>query len=221
MNAACCLASYLKERVRPSHETGGNSSFESWVVNRFGRRLFEMFFKPYSEKLWGISCQDLNADFADQRIRKFSLGEAVKSTFFRGGQTGTAPWSIASPIRSEGPDRCTPRWPTGSCATAAGIDLRCPVRRVVCDGFDVLGVELADGRCEPCDHVISTMPLTLLVRGLDNVPQEVQRAADSLIFRNTILVYLHVDSDACFPTNGSTFIRPICSWAGSPTFATG
>jgi protoporphyrinogen oxidase len=79
VNAAWCLASYVKEKARPSFPANENESFESWVVDRFGRRLFEMFFKSYSEKLWGISCQELNADFAAQRIKKFSLGEAITS----------------------------------------------------------------------------------------------------------------------------------------------
>jgi hypothetical protein len=50
---------------------------------RFGRRLFEIFFKTYSEKLWGIPCSELDADFAAQRIKKFSLGEAIRSAFGR------------------------------------------------------------------------------------------------------------------------------------------
>ena len=78
LDATRCLASYLRERVAPTCDPQRDRSFESWVVSRFGRRLFDMFFKSYSEKLWGISCQELDADFAAQRIKKFSLGEAVK-----------------------------------------------------------------------------------------------------------------------------------------------
>ena len=78
-NAVGCMASYLKERLRPSIPAGAAETFETWVVSRFGRRLFEMFFKSYSEKLWGIPCDELDADFAAQRIKKFSLGEAIKA----------------------------------------------------------------------------------------------------------------------------------------------
>src|SRR5207245_7573632 len=85
-SAAGCLASYLKERVCPSFPADQNTTFESWVVDRFGRRLFEMFFKSYSEKLWGIPCDQLDADFAAQRIKKFSLGEAIKAAFGIGGR---------------------------------------------------------------------------------------------------------------------------------------
>ena len=69
----------------PSFSDAQNETFESWVVGHFGRRLFEMFFKSYSEKLWGIPCHRLDADFAAQRIKKFSLGEAIKSAFGLGG----------------------------------------------------------------------------------------------------------------------------------------
>ena len=73
-SAARCLASYAAQRVHRSPPDNKNDSFESWVVDRFGRRLFEMFFKSYSEKLWGIPCDQLDADFAAQRIKNFSLG---------------------------------------------------------------------------------------------------------------------------------------------------
>jgi protoporphyrinogen oxidase len=85
VNAAQCLASYLKEKVRPTFSAGENRSFESWVVDRFGRRLFEMFFKSYSEKLWGIPCQDLDADFESARA---SPGE--QDPIHVGSQPGAA-----------------------------------------------------------------------------------------------------------------------------------
>src|SRR3990172_1996650 len=70
IEAARCMLSYAHERAFPSVPEGEARSLEDWVVGRFGRRLFEIFFKTYSEKLWGISCQELDADFAAQRIKK-------------------------------------------------------------------------------------------------------------------------------------------------------
>src|SRR5205823_574314 len=104
VNAGRCLASYLKEKVRPSFPNGDNRSFESWVVDRFGRRLFEMFFRSYSEKLWGIACSELDADFAAQRIRKFSLGEAVASALFprRAARHKTLVDRFAYPLKGTG-----------------------------------------------------------------------------------------------------------------------
>ncbi len=85
LQAARCVASFLGEKVAPSAPAGGVESFESWVVRRFGRRLYQMFFRSYSEKLWGIPCHELDADFAAQRIKKFSLGEAIKHALGVGG----------------------------------------------------------------------------------------------------------------------------------------
>lgn len=85
LEAANCIASYAKQRLFPKPQDG---SFEDWVTDRFGRRLFEIFFKTYSEKLWGISCKELDADFAAQRIKKLSLSEAIKNAF-AGGKNNT------------------------------------------------------------------------------------------------------------------------------------
>jgi protoporphyrinogen oxidase len=79
------------------------------------------------------------------------------------------------------------------------VHLETPVRGVVHDGGVVRGLRLANGEERPFDHVISTMPLTLLVRGLGALPGPVARAVDALKFRNTLVVYLNVDGIELFP----------------------
>ncbi|NLO74565.1 MAG: NAD(P)-binding protein, partial [candidate division WS1 bacterium] len=69
------LGSYLWARVRPCRDP---RSFEEWVVNQFGRRLFETFFRSYTEKVWGMPCDQISADWAAQRIKQLSLLEMVK-----------------------------------------------------------------------------------------------------------------------------------------------
>jgi len=76
-----CLLSYLLQIPVPRNSKHIEQTFESWVVRKFGRRLFEKFFKNYSEKLWGIPCNLLDVDFAVQRIKEFSLFEALKNAF--------------------------------------------------------------------------------------------------------------------------------------------
>ncbi|MFV1966752.1 MAG: FAD-dependent oxidoreductase, partial [Pirellulaceae bacterium] len=196
--AALCLASCLKEQLRPRFPTTDDVSFESWIVRRFGRRLFDTFFKPYSEKLWGIPCGELSADFAAQRIKKLSLPEAVKNALspWEGRRHKTLLDRFPYPLGGAGSvyERMADRLRD----YGGQIHLQCPVRRILHEEFDVQGIELQSGRVETFDHVVSTMPLTDLVRGLADVPVEVQAAADSLQFRNTILVYLHIDSDSLF-----------------------
>src|SRR5438034_780531 len=69
-----CVLSYAKARMAP---VKAPRSFEDWVSNQFGRRLFEIFFKTYTEKVWGMSCKDISADWAAQRIKGLSLATAV------------------------------------------------------------------------------------------------------------------------------------------------
>ena len=69
------IASYVRARTFPMPE---EKSFEEWVCNRFGRRLFEIFFKTYTEKVWGRKCSEIGADWASQRIKNLNLAAALK-----------------------------------------------------------------------------------------------------------------------------------------------
>ena len=73
--SARCMASFAKAKVHPTPDP---KSFEDWVVNQFGRRLFSIFFKTYTEKVWGMSCGEISADWAAQRIKGLSLWSAAK-----------------------------------------------------------------------------------------------------------------------------------------------
>ncbi len=202
VEAAGCLASYVKQQCRAKQQGEGNenedASFEDWVVSRFGRRLFEVFFKTYSEKLWGIGCQDLDADFAAQRIKKLSLGEAVKNALGLGwAKHRTLVDRFAFP--NAGTGMVYDRMADYVRGLGGNVHLNRPIRRVIQEGGRVRGLVTRLGDVLRFDQVVSTMPLTLMVKSLDDVPYEVVRAADSLTFRNTILVYLRVDGRDLFP----------------------
>ncbi|MBC8044040.1 MAG: FAD-dependent oxidoreductase [Rhizobacter sp.] len=198
VEAARCVASYMAERLSPTPPDG---SFESWVQSRFGRRLYEIFFKTYSEKLWGISCKDLDADFAAQRIKKLSLFEAIKNAVFGGkgnthktlvdqfayphGGTGMIYERMAAFVRQKG----------------GKVFCNTPVERVLTEHGTVTGLALPDGEFRKYDHVVSSMPISLLVSRLPEVPMDIKEKAMSLKFRNTILVYLNVDAANLFPDN--------------------
>src|SRR5438105_2208243 len=77
--SARILASYVKSRLRP---TPKEDNLEQWVCNRFGRRLYELFFKTYTEKVWGVPCTTIRAEWAAQRIKNLSFFRAAKSAFF-------------------------------------------------------------------------------------------------------------------------------------------
>src|ERR1700756_3746565 len=71
-----CVLSWLKARLFPVRNA---RNFEQWVSNQFGKRLFNTFFKSYTEKVWGMSCREISADWAAQRIKGLSLGSAIKN----------------------------------------------------------------------------------------------------------------------------------------------
>src|SRR6185295_3545978 len=81
-NAIAIVASYLRWQIRPHP---AEESFEQWVTNRFGRRLFRIFFQSYTEKVWGIPCSELKAEWAAQRIKDLSLRTALVNMFLRRG----------------------------------------------------------------------------------------------------------------------------------------
>ena len=192
--ATRCVASFIRQQALPGPDQG---TFESWVVRRFGRRLFDIFFKSYSEKLWGIPCDQLDADFAAQRIKKLSLAAAIRNSLgAERARHRTLVDEFAYPIGGTGMvyERMA------EMVQAVGqIHLETTIRRVIHDNGQVTGIEKHDGQIERFDHIVSTMPLTNLVRGLGGVPPHVERAAQSLTFRNTVLVYLHVAAADIFP----------------------
>ena len=86
-----CVLSYLWYRIFPYRSP---SSFDRWVSNQFGQRLFRIFFKTYTEKVWGMPCAEISADWAAQRIKNLSLGSAILHGFL-----GKTRWSTSSKKR--------------------------------------------------------------------------------------------------------------------------
>ena len=191
-----CLASYLKVKI--SRKPPGRT-FESWVESRFGRRLFEIFFKSYSEKLWGIPCEELDSDFASQRIKKLSLGEVVLSMLkISRHRHKTLVDQFAYP--SQGTGIVYERMAARIRELGGVIHLSTPVEKLVLEGKKVVGLATVDG-IHHHRQVVSTMPLTQLVDRLPDNPPHVDQASRSLRFRNTIIVYLRVEESVLFPDN--------------------
>jgi protoporphyrinogen oxidase len=197
IEAARCLLSYAREKVHPTIQDG---TFEAWVVSRFGRRLFEIFFKTYSEKLWGIPVAELDADFASQRIRKLSLVEAVINAFAPGSRKHkTLLDQFAFPLQGSGV--LYERMTDSVMALGYQVRLETPVKKVAMEDGKVVGLELMDGTRVHYDQVVSSMPLTQLVERMDEAPEEVRKSASQLRFRSTLLVYLRVEAQGLFPDN--------------------
>ncbi|MCW3090349.1 MAG: FAD-dependent oxidoreductase [Ferruginibacter sp.] len=85
IESALCVLSYLKSKASPVKDP---QNFEDWVTNHFGKRLFNIFFKTYTEKVWGIPCKEISADWAAQRIQGLSLSSAIMNAIFKPKPSG-------------------------------------------------------------------------------------------------------------------------------------
>ncbi len=197
---SACLAvlSFAKEKMFPTKD---NNTFESWVTRRFGKRLYEIFFRDYTEKLWGIKCTELDSDFAAQRIKKLSLWEAIKNAVFKdkSKKHKTLVDVFAYPIGGSGV--IYERMAQYVKAHNGALTLNCPIEKVHTKDGTAFAVELGNGEIRNYDFIISSMPLTLLVTRLPGVPQHILDHCKNLKFRNTIIVYLNIDHENLFPDN--------------------
>lgn len=194
--ALLCVLSYVRQKIAPTKDDG---SFESWVTRRFGKRLFRIFFKTYTEKLWGIPCEKLDSDFAAQRIKKLSLYEAIKNAILPSKQNKhkTLVDQFAYPLGGTG--AIYQRMADFVESKGGRVHLKQPVKRVLQKGGTATGLEMEDGTVHEFDHIISTMPLTLMVNRLPEVPEDILQRTANLKFRNTIIVFLNIDAIDLFP----------------------
>lgn len=189
-----CLCSYLF--VLFKNKNNKFDTFESWVVNRFGRRLFEIFFKSYSEKLWGLDCKELDSDFAAQRIKKLSLLEAIKSAFFgNNSKHKTLVDQFAYPIHGTGMVYEKMADFIIQNGNKLFYEKKVSSIKKLQDKFIVTTL---DGSENTYDKVVSTMPITNLIDNFD-APEYVKTASRKLKFRNTILVFVKLVDCNPFP----------------------
>jgi protoporphyrinogen oxidase len=196
--AILCVASFAKARLAVKDK---GDSFENWVTSRFGSRLFHIFFKTYTEKLWGIPTSELDSDFAAQRIKGLSLSEAIKDAILGGGgkKHKTLVDRFSYPL--EGTGTIYERQKERVIQNGGRVYLNSPVKGVLIEDQTCRGILLEDGEERRYDHVVSTMPLSVLAESIAGLPGDIRKHVDTLSYRNTVLVYLHVDADKLFPDN--------------------
>jgi protoporphyrinogen oxidase len=184
------------------------SNFEQWVTNRFGRRLYEIFFKTYTEKVWGTPCSEIGSDWAAQRIKNLDLLAAVKNALLpASGNGGEVVTTLIDRFHypRHGPgmmwERCRDRIGEMGIDTVTGST----VTKLHHDGGEIVAATVRRGEGEErveADHFVSSMPLPALIRALDPAPpDEILRAADRLRFRDFLTVVLVVDRPELFPDN--------------------
>jgi len=203
-----CFLSYLRARAFPIARP---DNFEDWVTNQFGQRLFRIFFKTYTEKVWGMSCKEISADWAVQRIKGLSLSKAIFSSFLpkrptnREGVIKTLISSFRYPRRGPGM-----MWEAAARKThelGGEIVMGQKVIALEYDGAqEEWGVQCQDlqGTCRTlfASHVISSAPLRELVACLNPpVTPRANLAAASLKYRDFLVVAVVLKDRHLFPDN--------------------
>jgi protoporphyrinogen oxidase len=204
-----CMLSFAKARLRPIPNP---KTFEDWVSNQFGRRLFRIFFKTYTEKVWGMSCSEISADWAAQRIKGLSLGSAIKHALLPKRKPKDRTQVVKTLIDTFRYPRRGPGMMWEICADKVrqmgGTVMM--GRKVVGCRFDsansmwVVTTRSAGGDLEEFrgEHLVSSMPIRELVAQIEpRLPEAVLQAARSLRYRDFLTVGLIVHDRGRFSDN--------------------
>ena len=192
-----CL-SYLKAKIFPFAD---EDTFEQWTVNRFGRRLYEMFFKSYTEKVWGIPCTRIRSDWAAQRIKGLSFRTALSHALFRNTDTVSLIEAFSYPRL--GPGMMWEKFSHEVQAAGGSVELGSPV--VAIHHTDGLVREVSYRQADnivrrPADEVVTSLPLDNLIGILDpSPPPEILEAARKISYRSFIIIILVFDEEDLFP----------------------
>jgi protoporphyrinogen oxidase len=204
-----CVLSYMKARIFPTKDP---KNFQDWVSNQFGKRLFNIFFKTYTEKVWGMSCKEISADWAAQRIKGLSLKTAILNAILPKKQPKDKTQVIKTLIDTFRYPRRGPGMMWEACAEkfrANGGELNMGMKVVGCH-YDrpaqLWNVTYEDAQKNrhsiEAKHVISSAPMRQLVNGLTpRVPDEVIQAGNSLKYRDFLTVVLILKDRQVFDDN--------------------
>jgi protoporphyrinogen oxidase len=204
-----CVLSYAAARLFPCREP---KSFEDWVSNQFGKRLFKIFFKTYTEKVWGMSCKEISADWAAQRIKGLSLKTAILNALFPKKKSQSKDKVIKTLIDSFRYPRLGPGMMWETCARKMqhmGGILEMGQRVTGCsydaeEGLWMVSHEDAQGnrRVTLARHVISSAPLRELAHGLNpEMSPRAKKAASALKYRDFLTVVLILKDRQVFTDN--------------------
>ncbi|MGQ0764515.1 MAG: NAD(P)/FAD-dependent oxidoreductase [Gemmatimonadota bacterium] len=201
--AVLMVTSYIWSHIRPYPV---EENLEQWVSNRFGKRLYRTFFKTYTEKVWGIPCTEIRAEWAAQRIQGLSLAKAILNAASLQKRSD----SIKTLIN----EFQYPRYGPGQMWEAAASQIAGLGGKVLMR-HEVTAIEMTEGRVTAvrartpegemrldADHVITTMPVQHLVRALEPaVPAHIRESGEGLRYRDFLTVALMIDNENLFPDN--------------------
>src|SRR5690606_6078168 len=195
------LLSYMQARIKDPYPL--EESLEHWVVNRFGERLYQKFFKTYTEKVWGGPCTEIRADWAAQRIKDLSLKRAIMNALFNNSDATTLIDRFHYPRL--GPGMMWERFQQRVDAGGGEVRLNTAVDELHHDGKRIMSVTTRSAEgvvIYSPKYVITSMPITELVSRLTPTPPDyVLDAAAGLSYRDFLVVSLILDREHLFPDN--------------------
>lgn len=210
-----CVLSYLRVQLFPYKPV---KSFQEYVTNKFGYRLFSIFFKTYTEKVWGIKCTEISQEWAAQRIKGFSLYKAIVFALFGRFLSKKYKKTMSEAFAAETDLFYYPSKGSGTLWEKAAkqltdsdsghIELNQNVVMIEHDGSKILQVSCTRASSVhaqqvvtyPADYFFSTMPLRALVKSMfPQPPQEVIKAADLLVYRGLITINLKINKPSISP----------------------
>jgi protoporphyrinogen oxidase len=206
-----CVLSYMRWQAFPHKET---KTFEQWVTNAFGKQLFSIFFETYTEKVWGMKCNEISADWAAQRIKGLSLSSAIfdalKRSFSFGKKAKNDGMAVKSLLESFRYPRLGPgmMWNAARdkmMAQGGTLEMGQTLQSLrFDDGTQTWTVTSTDSegatQIVKARHVISSAPIPQLVASIAPVPPAIT-SASQLRFRDFITVALMIRAEDMFPDN--------------------
>jgi protoporphyrinogen oxidase len=203
--SALCVLSYLKAKAFPVKNP---TNFEEWVTNQFGKRLFNIFFKTYTEKVWGIPCNEISADWAAQRIKGLSLSSAIFNALFKPNKKATDKDKVIKTLidsfryPKQGPGMMWEACAEKSKAMGVTLHMNCGVQKIEYTNNSWTVQTTSQGSVTGFDYVLSTAPMRELVANvLPAFPVTVAANAAALSYRDFLTVVLICKDEDAFSDN--------------------
>ncbi len=205
IESALCVLSYLRAKVFPVKNP---ANFEDWVTNQFGKRLFNIFFKTYTEKVWGIPCKEISADWAAQRIKGLSLSSAIWNALVKPKQKGTGKDKVIKTLIDSfrypkmGPGMMWEVCVEKSKQMGVKIEMNCGVKNISTANGKWTVHTSGDRTFEDFDYVLSSAPMRELVSAVTpKFPENALQSSQHLGYRDFLTVVLICKDEDAFSDN--------------------
>ncbi len=203
VNSYLIIWSYLREKVKQKFDKKEAANFEEWVIGSFGERLYNTFFKTYTEKVWGIPCTEIQAEWAQQRIKGMSLKEVAKNTVLGKSNAKSLITKFDYPIL--GPGQMWEAFADRIDNSGGEVKMNTKAVQINHENNKITSIQVQNGEQREtieAESYISSMPISTLLRVFNpQPPQEIIDACNGLSYRDFLIVALIIDKPELFPDN--------------------